>query len=75
MTDEERNSILVYEHKCRKCGKITEMFYSERGDKEQWLRFSNHLHDMVIEPRCEECEVCKRWTVHEIISYSGPFLT
>lgn len=66
------NNVLTYEHKCRRCGKVTEIFYSERNQT-TWLRFAEHMSDMVTTPRCEQCEVCERHTIHDIISYSGPF--
>jgi hypothetical protein len=64
---------LIYEHKCRKCSTITEMYFGTIENGLTWLSFANQMSDMVTNPRCELCDLCKRHTVRDVISYSGPY--
>ena len=67
MADNEKN--WEYETKCRRCGALTDWFFST-VDKMEWLDFMKAMVDYIRFPRNHHCRKCKKNTVQDVVSYT-----
>lgn len=67
MTKED-NSTLIVDEKCRRCGNITEWIYRDRKP-EIFERILSNTIDRITTPVQSYCDICKKATVHEIVSF------
>jgi len=58
----------TYETKCRRCGKLTTWVFCEVGQIDN-TRVLDAIHNKIIQPRLERCDVCKKNTIQDIVSY------
>lgn len=65
------DNLYVFEEKCRRCGTVKEMYFSDRH-QHPWQNFAMAMNEHLKIPQASDCDKCKRWTVKDVISYSGP---
>ena len=58
-----------YETKCRRCGKLTEWYFSS-ADRFTYNDFTSAMMDYVQFPRILRCDDCKKETVQDVVSFS-----
>lgn len=58
----------TYETKCRRCGHITEWHHSLH-DTISALAFKLHMDESVNKAGLHQCNVCKKLTVQDLVSY------
>lgn len=59
-----------YETKCRRCGNISEWSgLPKEKSTEKSIKQIKYFHDLVINPRQYDCDVCEKRTVQDVVSY------
>jgi len=69
-TPPEASSIWQYETKCRRCNTFHHWYFSQRTTV-AWADFANSVQDFIGTPRQYDCDVCKRETVQDVVSYDA----
>jgi hypothetical protein len=71
--------LLIYETKCRRCGRFNEWVYTDaavakEARRELWLQLACLVDDMLHTPRQLLCEggQCQKETIQDVVSYT-PF--
>lgn len=58
-----------YETKCRRCGELTEWYFSNT-DRFTFMQFVKVMNDHIQFPRANKCEKCEKDTVQDVVYYS-----
>ena len=58
----------TYEIKCRRCGKLTEMYLAEQSmiTRKEFIDFQSEKKDTAIVYQCDDC---KKDTVQDVVSF------
>ncbi len=64
-----KNKNYNYETKCRRCGNLTEWYFSTT-DRFTWGQFAEAMQNLIEHPRQSKCDMCKKRTVQDVVAYS-----
>lgn len=67
--EDMNNEICTYELKCKRCGKLTEIFFCNKGDFDN-NKITKFASEKIQYATLEDCSNCGIKTVQEVVSFN-----